>query len=336
MHSFAPGKIILCGEHAVVYASPALAMAVNRHAHCRIQPNDDRIHLRLLDLSVHFAVHMNDLFESALTIRQRFESFLDKQLPIGNVLQNPQDLYLLAIDTFYQQHGLKSGIDLEIYSDLSMGSGMGSSAATLASLYHALYTHFDLPFKLADIYQLTLETEHFQHGNPSGIDPYLSTFGGFIRFENRKPVDLDLQPPDFHLIYTGPPSSTTGECVMAVQKFANSDIWQSFADTTNLFEHAIKTRQYPLLIKAVKDNHRILDRIGVVPARVNRFIKKIEHRGGAAKISGAGCIKGPHAGLVIAFIDTEPQELCQEFGYQFITISGEPHGVRTACRNRTG
>ena len=336
MHSIAPGKIILCGEHAVVYASPALVMAVDRHAHCRIQSNDDTIHLSLKDLDVHCSVHLKDLAKVTSHIRQRFDSFLDNKVPIRNVLQNPQDLYLLAIDIFHQHHGLKSGLDLEIYSNLIIGSGMGSSAATLTSLYHALYTHFELPYKLNDIYKLTLETEHFQHGNPSGIDPYISTFGGFIRFENRIPVALDFQPPEFHLIDTGSPASTTGECVMAVQKFANSDIWQSFADTTNLFEHAIKSGQYPLLIKAVRDNHRLLDKIGVVPARINNFIRNIEQKGGAAKISGAGCIKGPHAGLVIAFMDTDPQELCHEFGYQFITITGEPHGVRTVCRNCTG
>jgi mevalonate kinase len=336
MHSIAPGKIILCGEHAVVYASPALVMAVNRHAHCRIQSNDDNIHLSLKDLDVHFSLQVKDLAKVTSHIRQRFDSFLKNKVPIRNVLQNPQDLYLLALDTFHQHHGLKSGLDLEIYSDLMIGSGMGSSAATLASLYHALYTTFDLSVELDDIYALTLETEHFQHGNPSGIDPYIATFGGFIRFEDRKPVVLDILPPKFHLIYTGSPSSTTGECVMAVKKFSNSDIWQSFTDTTNLFEHAIKSGQYRLLIKAVKDNHRLLDEIGVVPARINKFICNIEHKGGAAKISGAGCIKGPHAGLVIAFMDTDPQELCHEFGYQFITITGEPHGVRTACRNCTG
>jgi mevalonate kinase len=336
MHSIAPGKIILCGEHAVVYATPALVMAVNRHAHTRVRTIDDTIHLTLKDLDIHYSVHVNDLAASTLNIRQCFDSFINKKLLIRNVLKKPQDLYILAIDNFYRMHGIESGIDLEITSDLIIGSGMGSSAATLASLYHALYTHFGLPFKAKDIYKLTLETERFQHGNPSGIDPYIATFGGFIRFENRKSIKLNFQTPNFFLINTGSPSSTTGECVIAVQKLANSDLWQSFSDTTTVFERALQIRDNQLLIKAVRENHRLLDRIGVVPARVRHFIREIENRGGAAKISGAGCIRGPHAGLVLAFMDKNPQNLCREFRYQFIPITGNTHGVRTAQSHSTG
>ena len=51
MRAIAPGKIIISGEHAVVYGAPALAVAVNIHASCEVRPVEGRcVSLYLDDL----------------------------------------------------------------------------------------------------------------------------------------------------------------------------------------------------------------------------------------------------------------------------------------------
>jgi len=63
-------------------------------------------------------------------------------------------------------------------------------------------------------------------------------------------------------------------------------------------EDALRKEDSALLWTSIRENHRLLSDIGVVPHRVQHLIAEIENVGGAAKICGAGSVSGDHAGVV--------------------------------------
>ena len=79
---------------------------------------------------------------------------------------------------------------------------------------------------------------------------------------------------------------------------------------------------------AVRENHKLLVKIGVVPDPIQQFIKDVEKWGGAAKTCGAGAVAGDSAGIVMVIAENPPIELCQRYGYELSAVRGDPLGVR--------
>ena len=58
-----------------------------------------------------------------------------------------------------------------------------------------------------------------------------------------------------------------------------------------------------------------------------RFIHLSEDKYGAAKITGAGSIRGDGGGMVLIFAESAPAELCAAYGYELLDVEGEARGV---------
>jgi mevalonate kinase len=93
-------------------------------------------------------------------------------------------------------------------------------------------------------------------------------------------------------------------------------------------EKALARNDTEEALEAIRGNHRLLRRIGVVPDRVSDFIAAVENRGGAAKICGAGAAGGEAGGVVLVTGIRPPADLCEAFGYSLVSVRGEPLGVR--------
>ena len=78
----------------------------------------------------------------------------------------------------------------------------------------------------------------------------------------------------------------------------------------------------------VRENHKLLTNIGVVPEKVQSFVRDIEAAGYAAKVCGAGAVAGDAGGMVLVFADRQPNDLCKTYGFEALTIHGDPLGVR--------
>src|SRR5579872_7137709 len=95
----------------------------------------------------------------------------------------------------------------------------------------------------------------------------------------------------FYLVNTGIPLSSTGECVTQVQPFFHrSRRGEDFAAITELMDQALQNQDYKNFHTSIRENHRLLKEIGVVPEKVQRFIAELEEQGGAGKICGAGAV----------------------------------------------
>ncbi|MEI6891473.1 MAG: hypothetical protein V5783_04790 [Pontiella sp.] len=332
MKAVAPGKLILSGEHAVVYGKPAIAMAIDRSAVFEISPQDgDQISFDLPGISSAGSHTVRALRDFKRRIERKYHEFQEGELGIGYVLSAPGDLFKFAfIHTLDGLHSsLDSGIVMKLRSSIPVGCGMGSSAATVLSEIRAMGHFLRVEFKPDWSYEYSLEVEKLQHGNPSGVDSYISLHGGCARFQNGKASSLSLPRSKMFMVQTGIPRSTTGECVMDVEKnFGTSSIWSEFEAVTNAFENAIGTNNQQNLHWLVRENNRLLTVIGVVPEPVQRFIAEIEQGGGAAKTCGAGAVVGEYGGIVLVFSEHQPTDLCAKYGYTVSPVRGDPLGTR--------
>lgn len=349
-----PAKLILSGEHAVVHGCPAIAVAVDRYAESSISTQLLSSHLPTiffnflnLDYAKSFTLQALTLVKHRL--QEQYYAFLNGNCNIREVLKMPFELLQFAVSNLLENLNVAIPHDLEIHttSNIPMGCGMGSSAASVMSILYAL-AHF-LKVEIDPNRFLTLgrEAENLQHGRSSGLDIQLALHGGWIKFKDGMAEKKSHPVLPFTIVQTGQPESTTGQCVTAVAKHfqkaphlpvqncipsiqtssQSNSIHQDFTDIVEAMEMAVMVQNQAELIHCIRENHRLLSHIGVVPEKVQAFIAEIENRQGAAKICGAGSVQGDKAGIVWVVVEQEINDLLQKYGYQMQTIQGGCHGT---------
>lgn len=330
---YAPGKLILSGEHAVVYGQPALAMAVNRYVTATVtRETVPQVLFDLSDLSHSSRLSYDALHLLKEKIKQKYYRFIRGDYSIRDVLQKPFELAQFAMGVLAESLNLAvpQGVKIHVQSDLPIGCGMGSSAATIVSVMQAISNCMQLHIPRETLYKLALEAENMQHGHSSGLDLRVAMQGGCLYVQNEAWQVRDI--PDFpmYLVNTGTPLTTTGQCVEKVAThFKSQQLQNEFAAVTNAMDKALQQQSLSEMQAAIKQNHKLLVNIGVVPEKVQAFISEVK---GAAKICGAGAVDGDAAGAVLVVGEDKSSivELSTRFGYNVIPISGEARGVHAA------
>jgi len=181
-----------------------------------------------------------------------------------------------------------------------------------------------------DLFRWTMEAEKLQHGRPSGADPYTCLHGGLLLFQNKQAQTLTPLQEPLLLVNSGTPTSTTGECVEHVTRNIGRDgPWDKFENTTREIQKSLSEYNPDALRRAIRENHRLLQEIGVVPPRIAKFIKHIEDAGGAAKICGAGSVSGDRAGIIwLVAKDALARQCCREFGFSLFLVETDTNGTR--------
>jgi mevalonate kinase len=297
----APAKIILLGEHFVVYGEPAIVMAIDKRVYARVEKrNDNRLHVRSMDLNLEvffengsFRVEQGDLKEAKTKLE-----------PVKQ-----------AIEKVMEKHGQHVGLDIEINSTVPVGAGLGSSAAVIAATTAATGAILDVKLSKEDILRITYTAEKIVHGTPSGVDPAISTMGGTMLFQmdtGFKPLEVKTNIP---LIIgdTGVERSTR------VQVEKVRDLVDKYPRVT---EHLMNAAREIVLraIEALKENdletlgtmmninHALLYGIGVSDESLER-LANVARKAGAlgAKLTGAG-----GGGCMIALAREEKLEQVSE------------------------
>lgn len=336
MNILAPGKLILSGEHSVVYGKPAIAMAVNRYVCARVFDDPlPLISLDFADLSYKRSVTLDALYQLKHRISENYFNFKNSYINIREVLKKPFELAQFALSLCLENLNitLSQGMQIQVTSTIPIGCGMGSSAATILSIIHAMASYAGVNIPQKTIYELGLQAENMQHGISSGLDLYVSLYGGCCYVKGNDVSAKPLPTMPLYLINTGTPQTSTGECVTAVSPyFKQSSLGDDFADVTEAMVSALNHNALHEFKFAIAANHDLLNKIGVVPERVQRFIQEIRLLGGVAKICGAGASSGNHAGIVMVVVDDESllPSLCDKYGYTMLSVKGEPRGVHVS------
>jgi mevalonate kinase len=310
------------GEHAVVYGRPALAAAVNLRLTVRISPGSDgAVHLDLPGLA-----HAEDLSWQALrayacTVRESWHEYSRAPGPERFRAvrgDDPAHVVKAALGEAAEFLGEPEppGVRVAVRSELPVGSGFGSSAATAVGVVAAYLAWRSAPADPERIEHLALEAERRQHGLPSGIDTATVLHGGILwgrktaggleaeTVEPRSPLLSRLRVYD-----TGAPAEPTGAVVAAVRSRRDRDpahherLLDRIEAATRAFRAELvrAAEDPPRVVELFQECESCLEELGVVPEPVRAAVRRIEGEGGAAKISGAGSLAGPGAGSLLVY-----------------------------------
>lgn len=330
-----PGKLILSGEHSVVYGKPALAMATHYYTESTAAVNAAlarQVVFRLPNLRYAKQLTRTTLNRLTARVKKDYHAFLAGECSIRDVLKKPFELIQFTVANVLDlSQAMIQNLDIRSYSTIPMGCGMGSSAALVMSTLHAVAEVCGLDLEPQDYLRLGVEAENCQHGYSSGLDLHLAWHGGCVSFQEGVAVPYALPKTTLYWVNTGQPQSTTGECVVQARAhFLNSRIADDFEAVTSALGRALGANKSAEAKMAVRSNHRLLQTLGVVPEKVASFIQAVELHGGAAKVCGAGAVAGDGAGVVLVLgEDVEKmQNVAVQYGYTLQPVIGEAHGTR--------
>ena len=332
----APGKIILSGEHAVVYGAPVLAVAVTLRAQCKVRLVPEPV-IRLVaqDTGAVASCALTELQPLRQRLDKAWTAWMAQRIAVSALLPRPGDLYFYALALLRERAAGSAldycGAEITLDSRIPMGSGMGSSAATLAAVLAAAAGACQLTLSRQELYTLTCQAERLQHGCNSSIDPMVTVNGGMVRM-GASYREVSTPPPvsNWYLVHSGQPEVSTGQCVAEVRRrFGLSAIWNEFHRIIVGLERAFLCGDTAALKASIKHNHQLLVDIGVVPPTVQSFIKELRSRYNAVgKISGAGAVQGEKAGFLLVHSEHAIADLCRQYGFSFTALRCDLQGVR--------
>ncbi len=324
-----PGKLILMGEHAAVYGCPAVVAAVGRRVQVRAARGRERgVRLDLPSLAHVERTGWPEIAGYARRARERWRRYAADPAPErfrearGG---DPAHVVKTALGELAEDLGLEAPPDLElsVESELPVGSGFGSSAATAVGVLAAVGELLGADDDRGRIERLALEVERRQHGSPSGVDHQTVLLGGVLRFAKGQSGRLEASRLEvgagalagFEIFHTGAPAETTGEVVAEVRR-RRAAAEERFAEVFGRMERLVDGFAAELSSEPPRDRERLaglvrayeacLERLGVVPQSLRRTIRRLEDRGVAAKISGAGAISEGGAGCLITYDGAAP------------------------------
>ena len=331
-----PAKMILSGEHAVIYNRSALSMAVELYTSCECQFQNSSTHsvtIELVDFKQKHSFPFPVLFNLASHIEARYLNYTKNHLSIQGVLVQPIDLVIDTLFHFNDFHKIKFGQwSIKLSSQVPIGKGLGSSASVIVGVLTSLFSQHQLELNKETLLALARKVESRQHGRSSGIDPATMLYGGLLEFHANN-TTKSLKPHGFKawLIDTGKPNSSTGQAVDYVKQHHadNTYLWNQFAEVTQKIIQAWSLQDSQKLTPLIEENQQLLEQIGVVPNRVKVFIKQLKTElNGVAKVCGSGSVAGESAGILLCLSEIEPIALCREYGYTVQPIRIDHKGVQ--------
>ena len=264
----APGKIILFGEHAVVYGKPAIAIPVSgMRASAWSETSEEGLTINAIDLGKQF-----------------------------NLKNKNNQFSVLAQSLLAKNNQNEPNLTINLSSKLPQGSGMGSSAATSTAVCRALSGYLGINLAENEVSELVFEAEKIVHGTPSGIDNTVVAYEMPVYFiKGEKPTTFE--PGKEFLLVIGDTGieASTKETVSNVRKSWEKEpgLMNGYFDeieiATNNGKMAIEKGDSKLVGEIMDENHDLLNSIGVGHDELEKLIDIAKDAGAlGSKLTGGG------------------------------------------------
>ena len=312
----APGKVILFGEHSVVYGQPAIAVPVTQvRAKAIITARPDRPAgwVSLVAPNIGLESSLNDLPE--------------------------EDPLSFVVNWVFDETAIPRppAMTIRITSTIPIAAGLGSGAAVSVAIIRALSEFLGQPLPDDRVSALAYEVEKLHHGTPSGIDNTVITYAMPVHFRrnaNGKTLLVETfkvaQPFTILIGDSGIPSPTAitvGDVRLDWRADPNTfeEIFEGIGQIVDHSKRAIESGDNKALGTLMDENHALLVRMGVSSPELDKLVRAARQAGAlGAKLSGAG-----RGGNMIALVRPVDAEQVAEA----LTAAGATNTIITEVKN---
>ncbi|MFH1450702.1 MAG: mevalonate kinase [archaeon] len=263
----APGKVILFGEHAMVFGELGIATAIEKRAYvtvCELEDSKIVVESKNIDHSI-------ELLSS----------------------QKPQDPITKAARLALAKCGKQGqGLGIEINSEIPQSSGLGASAAICTATAAAIIQFFKGEVDIMNVAEIAYEAEKTIHTNPTGVETAITTVGGTIAFQRGKVEAMKTEPLSLVVGNTG--LATNPEMMIKKVKTHIEDPRMgctlfSIGGLVKQAKDAILHNNFSQIGVLMDKNHAHLRNLGVSSPELEALVKMAKDAGSpGAKLTGFG------------------------------------------------
>jgi hydroxymethylglutaryl-CoA reductase len=295
------GKIILLGEHAVVYGRPAIALPIPLAVEAMVRREGQGINIVIPRWGLEQPVHANTQGLSGILAKILNDLDLDRE-----------------------------NMTIEVFPHIPRAMGLGGSSALAVAILRALDAQFDLGMDNSRINELAYECEKAAHGTPSGVDNTVATYGTPLRYQkvDSKPIFRDLrltEPLQLVVGITGRESLTADTVAQVRNAWTQhpdryNSIFDQIGSLTEAAEQALEQGKLGDLGDLMNVCHGYLNALQLSTPELEELIHIARANGAlGAKLTGGG-----GGGSMIALCPDNPDAVAQAMhaaGYETLSVT---------------
>ena len=266
----APGKVILFGEHFVVYGVKAILCSINKRVTVTAEKTTDK------------KIVINSEIGNLI---------LEPNKSISEINSPLKPFYYLANKVIKNQD---TGIQIKIDSEIPLGVGLGSSSACCVAGAAAIFKLFG-DISKEEILELAIEAERTIFENTSGADCTVCVYGGIMEYDKKQGFKKIEDEPNFQLVIANSNiEHSTESMVSEVKAFTikNKEEFSKLLDQElELVEDVLKLLKENNTIKLgekINQNQKYLETIGISNNQLRKMIEIGQKTSFGAKITGSG------------------------------------------------
>ena len=297
------GKVVILGEHSVVYGRHAIAAPVPLVVKALVEDCDKGIHLIIPRWGVEY-----------------------------ELASNPQDRrsFERSAGVMLDELGLGGrSMRIEVFPEVPRSMGLGGSAAMAVAIIRALDKHFKLGLSDDEVNRLAFESEKVAHGNPSGLDNTLACYAKALVYRRGDPPlvePLNIREPIPAVIgmtgYEGLTAKTVGRVRDAWKQ--DQQLYERIFDQIDGLVlrgvQAIQDGDVKLLGELMNICHGMLNALQVSTPELEHLVDIARENGAlGAKLTGGG-----GGGSIIAVCEDNQQQIVDAIraaGFQAMAVN---------------
>jgi|TARA_B100001105_G_scaffold55227_1_gene41989 mevalonate kinase len=306
----APGKVILFGEHFVVYGVKAILCSINKRV----------------------TVTAEKISERKISINSEIGNIVLEPNKLISEINSPlKPFYYLANKIIKNQN---TGIQINIDSEIPLGAGLGSSSACCVAGAAAIFKLFGEISK-KEILEHAIEAEKTIFENTSGADCTVCTYGGIMEYDKKQGFKKIENEPNFHLVIVNSNIKHSTESMVSKVKQFEIENREEFTKLSHQESKLVKD-----VLKLLKENNtaeigekinqnqEYLETIGISNNELRKMIKIGQKSSFGAKITGSG-----GGGCIFAITnESNLEETLKEFknkNYECFSVKIDFEGLNT-------
>lgn len=314
----APGKLMLFGEHAIMYGSSCIVTAVDQRIFVSVEENNSG-YLKIYAPSVDVKNYKKSLSELGDSDSPKGVRFLEASV------KNFQSVFNEKI----------KGLTIETSADFSSSFGFGSSAASTVATVKALAVLYSREMTKKELFDLSYKSVLDVQKSGSGFDVASSIYGGTLYFVSggKKIEPLPLSHLPLVVGYSGQKADTVSMMSQVSDRYKkeNESTNTLFSDISHIVEEAKKAllaQDFEQVGILMNQNQECLEKLEVSTDMLDSMItSSMKHGAYGAKISGAG---GGDCMIALPSVEfaSEVEDAISAAGGEVLHVTTQAMGVR--------